>query len=129
MTSGVKVFIAVVVTVFLMAIIFFSAVPAGRELWNNYTHSLEKADEVDYATKKKVEDTARSMIASYEADKLMYEQYKDSTSEEKQSWAEAAKTRANNTAAKYNNYILQNSYIWEDNIPADIKYELEVIKD
>ena len=98
-------------------------------MWNNYTHSLEKADEVDYATKKKVEDTARSMIASYEADKLMYEQYKDNDSEEKQSWAEAAKTRANNTAIKYNNYILENSYVWEDNVPSDINYKLEAIKD
>lgn len=122
-------FVIAIVIIFVAGLIFFSAVPAGRQMWNNYTHSLEKADEVDYATKKKVEDTARSMIASYEADKLMYEQYKDNDSEEKQSWAEAAKTRANNTAIKYNNYILENSYVWEDNVPSDINYKLEVIKD
>jgi len=128
MSSGVKGFLAAIVVVFILGLIFFSAVPAGREMWNNYTHSLEKADEVDYETKKKVEDTVRSMIASYEADKLMYEQYKDSEDADKRDWAEAAKTRANNTASKYNNYILQNSYIWEDNVPADINYKLELIK-
>jgi hypothetical protein len=67
------------------------------------------------------------MISQYEADKLKYEQYKDSDNEEKQSWAENAKLRANDTAASYNNYILENSYVWEDNIPADIKTKLEYI--
>jgi len=128
MSSSVKGVIAAIVVIFVLALIFFTAVPAGRELWNNYTHSLEKADEVDYETKKKVEDTARSMITSYEADKLMYEQYKDSNDEEKQDWAESAKTRANRTASSYNNYILKNSYVWKDNIPSDIKMKLEVIE-
>lgn len=128
MSNGVKGFVAAIAVIFVVVVIFFSAVPAGRQIWNNYTHSLEKADEVDYATKKKVEDTARSMIASYEADKLTYEQYKGSEDEDKRDWAEAAKTRANNTASKYNNYILENSYMWEDNVPADINYKLEVIE-
>lgn len=128
MSSLGKGLVIAIVIIFIAGLVFFTAVPAGRQMWNNYTHSLGKADEVDYATKKKVEDTARSMIASYESDKLMYEQYKDSENEEKRSWAEAAKTRANNTASKYNNYILQNSYVCEDNVPADINYELEVIK-
>ena len=128
MSSLGKGLVIAIVIIFIAGLVFFTAVPAGRQMWNNYTHSLGKADEVDYATKKKVEDTARSMIASYESDKRMYEQYKDSENEEKRSWAEAAKTRANNTASKYNNYILQNSYVWEDNVPADINYELEVIK-
>lgn len=129
MSNTAKGFVAGICAIFILALIFFSAVPVGREMWNNYTHSLEKADEVDYQTKKKVEDTARSMITSYESDKLMYEQYKDSEDEDKRDWAEAAKTRANNTASKYNNYILQNSYVWEDNVPADINFELEIIKD
>ena len=68
------------------------------------------------------------MIASYESDKLTYEQYKDSENEEKQSWAEQAKMRANNTASTYNNYMLKNSYVWENNIPSDIKAELEFIE-
>ena len=35
--------------------------------------------------------------------------------------------RANKTASSYNNYILANSYIWKDNIPADIYNELPII--
>lgn len=47
------------------------------------------------------------MISSYNSDKLIYEQYKDSDDEEKQNWAEQAKMRANKTANTYNNYILK----------------------
>ena len=68
------------------------------------------------------------MIASYESDVSVYNSYKDSEDKEMQSWAEQAKIRANRTAASYNELILKNSYIWEDNIPADIKYELEMLE-
>ena len=68
-------------------------------------------DATSYEKKKKVEDTCRSMIAAYETDKLTYKQYKDSDNEEKQSWAEMAKMRANQTASTYNNYILENSFV------------------
>lgn len=68
------------------------------------------------------------MIASYESDKLMYEQYKDSDNQEKQSWAEQAKIRANKTASTYNNYILKNSFLWGDNIPKDILEELQYLE-
>lgn len=47
---------------------------------------------------------------------------------DKQSWAEQAKMRANKTASTYNNYILENSYIWSGNVPADIATELEYIE-
>ena len=68
------------------------------------------------------------MIASYESDKLIYMQYKDSDNDEKQSWAEQAKMRANKTAVEYNNYILKNSYVWRNNIPNDIYMNLEIIE-
>ena len=68
------------------------------------------------------------MISSYNADALTYEQYKDSENEEKMGWAEQAKMRANKTASTYNNYVLKNSYVWEGNIPADIKGQLEYIE-
>lgn len=84
-------------------------------------------DSTRYESLKKVEDTCRSMIASYESDKLMYEQYKDSDNQEKQSWAEQAKIRANKTASTYNNYILKNSFLWGDNIPKDILEELQYL--
>ena len=84
-------------------------------------------DQTNYETKKKVEDTCRAMIASYNTDKLTYEQYKDSDNEEKQSWAEQAKMRANKTASTYNNYILENSFVWENNVPDDIQRELKYL--
>jgi hypothetical protein len=127
--SKVGTIIVTIISVILIgAIIFFGFTPGGRSVWNSYTHSLEKADENQYETKKQVEDTARSMIASYKSDVATYEQYKDSDNEEKQSWAEQAKMRANRTANSYNEYILKNSYVWEDNIPSDIDYSLPIVE-
>jgi hypothetical protein len=85
-------------------------------------------DATNYETIKKVEDTCRAMISSYESDRLTYEQYRDSDNEEKQSWAEQAKMRANKTAATYNNYILENSFVWSGNVPADIENELDYVE-
>lgn len=108
--------------------IFFGATPKGRAVWNNWFHDVQKVDDAtNYKTLKKVEDTCRAMIASYNADKLTYQQYKDSDDEEKQSWAEQARMRANKTASTYNNYILENSYVWQDNVPSDIYMRLEYI--
>lgn len=110
--------------------IFFGATPTGKVIWNNWFHAVQKADDAtNYETLKKVEDTCRAMIASYNADKLTYQQYKDSDNEEKQSWAEQARMRANKTASTYNNYILENSYVWQDNVPSDIYMRLEYITD
>ena len=117
---------SVVVTILVLAFVFFTFVPAGREMWNNYTHSLEKADEVDYETRKKVEDTARAMIANYNADVATYNAFKDSEIESEREYATQAKLRAIRTATSYNNFILKNNYVWEDNIPSDINYSLEV---
>ncbi|GHU75862.1 hypothetical protein AGMMS49992_20590 [Clostridia bacterium] len=81
-----------------------------------------------YESLKNVEDTARGMIASYEADYLTWKQYKDSTDREELSWAAQARMRANTTASTYNNYLLQNSFVWADNIPRDIRRELATIE-
>lgn len=108
--------------------IYFTATPSGVSAWNNWFGTVQKADDdTNYETLKRVEDTCRSMISSYNSDKLTYEQYKDSDDEEKQNWAEQAKMRANKTASTYNNYILKNDYIWQNNIPADIYRELPYI--
>lgn len=120
--------VTIISVIIIGAIIFFGFTPGGRSIWNSYTHSLEKADENQYETRKQVEDTARAMIASYKSDVATYEQYKDSDNEEKQSWAEQAKMRANRTANSYNEYILKNSYVWEDNIPSDIDYSLPIVE-
>ena len=124
---------AIGVIILIIAIIglpiFFGATPTGKAMRNNWFHAVQKADDAtNYQTRKKVEDTCRAMISSYNADKLTYEQYKDSDNEEKQSWAEQAKMRANKTASTYNNYILKNSYVWEDNVPSDIYMNLAYIE-
>ena len=68
------------------------------------------------------------MIASYQSDVLTYNQYKNSPDTEKQNWAEQARMRANRTAATYNEYMRKNSYVWANNIPADIDERLEYVE-
>ena len=102
--------------------------PHYRGKINEYAYSIQKADDAtNYRTRKTVEDSCRAMIASYTSDKLMYEQYRDSDNEEKQSWGEQARIRANKTAAAYNEYVLKNSFAWDGNVPDDIKKELPYI--
>ena len=120
--------ISILAALILCALINACITPNGRAEWNEHWYEVQKADDAtNYETRKKVEDTCRAMISSYNSDKLTYEQYKDSDNEEKQSWAEQAKMRANKTAASYNNYILSNSYVWKDNVPKDICSELEYL--
>ena len=126
-------FLAVIVTIILIVVVgssvFFGVIPTGKAIWNNWFHAVQKVDDdTNYKTKKKVEDTCRAMIASYNSDKLTYEQYKNSDNEEKQGWAEQAKMRANKTASTYNNYILKNEYVWKGNVPSDIYMTLPYIE-
>lgn len=124
-----KVKIAVYLGIIAGLILHFFLIPAVapeyRAWENTVEHAIQKADDAtNYETLKKVEDTCRAMQASYQADKLTWEQYRLSESEEKRSWADQALTRANRTAATYNAYILENSYVWADNVPKDISKEL-----
>jgi hypothetical protein len=111
-----------------VAVVMFLT-PMGVKLIKSWGHDLQvAADEVDYNTKKQVEDTARSMIASYKSDVLTYEAYINSDDEEEQSWAKQAKIRANTTATSYNEYYLKNNYVWKENIPDDIYHTLETLE-
>ena len=126
-------FFSALVTLFVFVIIIFGIYitffPGGRALINSYDNTMRKVDDrTKYETRKKVEDTARASIATYKSDKSTYEMYKDSVDEEKKSWAEQAKMRANKTANVYNEYMLKNSYVFDGNIPSDINYQLEIIK-
>ncbi len=126
--SKYKKIIAAVCVLVVIALFSWGLSPVGRANINEWFFHVQKADDVtSYKTRKNVEDTCRSMIASYTSDKMMYEQYKDSEDEDKQSWAEMARIRANKTAASYNEYILKNSFVWEGNIPSDIRTELPYI--
>lgn len=113
----------------LSAFIFFALTPDGRTVWNNWFHNVQKADDnTRYETRRHVEDSCRSMMASYGSDRLTWEQYRGSEEPEQRSWADQAKMRANRTASTYNNYVLKNSYVWEGNVPADIRERLEYIE-
>lgn len=124
----IKIIVACVLIV-IGLILFFTITPTGRSIWNKNMYEVQKVDDAtNYQTRKQVEDTCRSMISSYTSDKMTWEQYKDSDSSEKQSWAEQAKMRANKTASSYNEYILKNSFVWDGNVPKDIREELEYIQ-
>ena len=118
----------------LVLIILLSVVSIFLGWFNTWkTNKIEYVDQkiedaTSYETRKTVEDSCRAMVASYEADKLTWEQYNGSENSEQQSWADQAKMRANRTASNYNNYILKNSYVWDGNIPSDILEELPVIE-
>lgn len=129
MSDGWKYFMAfIVLAMIVVPLTYFGATAKGRSEWNNYWHEVEKANEnTSYTTRKQVEDTCRAMIASYNSDVMTYQQFKDYDADEQRAWAAQAKMRANKTANSYNNYILANSYIWKDNIPADICNELSII--
>lgn len=118
----------IVISVIVGIVVFCFLVLGLTGVFNVFEFKLKKIDDAtNYDTIKKVEDTCRAMIASYDADKLAWRMYKDSASAEKQSWAEQAKMRANQTAASYNEYILKNSFIWKENIPPDIASKLDYI--
>lgn len=120
-----KAAVIVLSTLLCLTILFFAFTPSGRGVWNSWLHALQASDDATrYATRKKVEDTCRAMLSSYASDCLTYAQYKSSPVEEKRSWAEQAKMRANKTAATYNEYILKNTYVFRDSIPEDIASSL-----
>lgn len=129
-----KIIGGIIVAVIIIAVMHFFILPdilPDYVAWKNEVeHTIREADDrTNYETRKKVEDTCRAMQASYEADKLTWEQYRESESEEKRGWAEQAKMRANRTAAMYNTFILENGYVWKGNIPRDITHELPYLKE
>ena len=128
MSKTEKVLTAILIALVLMAA-FFCITPVGVALRNSYGFAVQKVDDATrYETRKKVEDICRAMIANYEADRISYEQYKQSDDAEKQGWAEQAKMRANRTAASYNEYYLKNSFVWSGAVPSDIRGSLPYLE-
>ena len=121
--------ILIIVICAILAVLMIILTPIGRSMWNKRMHDVQVADDsTNYETLKKVEVACRAMIASYESDRLTYEQYRDSDDSEERSWATQARMRANRTASTYNNYILENSYVWSNNIPENIDVKLDYIE-
>ena len=129
--KGLKIFAIIILVLIILAGIIIGGIFGGwfKTWFKNTVNYVDRKieDRTSYDTRKKVEDTCRSMIASYKTDKATYEMYKTSDNEEKQSWAEQAKMRANKTANTYNEYMLKNSFVFEGNIPEDIESNLQVI--
>lgn len=129
MEKNVLTVLACIVAIVMLFAIGYAVSPGIRSAFNKVAYDVQKADDAtNYDTLKKVEDTCRAMQASYQADKLTWQQYRNSDSSEQRSWADQALLRANRTAANYNTYILENSYVWEDNVPKDIDKELPYLK-
>lgn len=60
-----------IVSILIIVMIAVPLTPGGRAFLNNWGFTLNKVDEAtSYQIIKKVEDTARAMISSYEADRL-----------------------------------------------------------
>lgn len=122
-------FICISIIVLLLLSAVSSFTPAGRAFWNNLQYQVQKVDDATrYETRKQVEDTCRATIVSYESDRLIWEQYKDSESEEQRGWAESAKIRANKAALTYNEYFLKNNYVFDGNVPSDIRSKLDILE-
>jgi len=84
-------------------------------------------DQTDYTTLRRVEDTARAMVATWEGDRLQWEQFKDSDVQEERNWANGALMRANRTATSFNNFILENSFVWAYGVPDDLQEPLPIL--
>lgn len=129
MSKAEKITIAVIAFIVTLVLLYTFS-PDFRAAMNSHMHAVQEADDATrYETRKKVEDTCRAMIASYETDVLTWQQYNGSDNEERQGWADQARMRANKTASTYNAYILKNSYVWEDNVPYDIRSKLPIVGD
>lgn len=125
--SKVEQILALIIAFFFILVLGYYISPSFRAAINKEMYAVQKADDAtNYTTLKKVEDTCRAMIASYDTDVLTWEQYKNSEGEQR-AWADQARMRANKTAATYNAYILQNSFVWADNVPNDIRQELPIV--
>lgn len=120
-----KTLITVAITLFIALIIFLGFTPFGKQLVLGYDSAMQEAGEISYENRKDVEDTCRSMIATYKSDVDIYNLYKDSDNPNQKNYADAALIRAIKTANEYNEYILKNSFVWKENVPADIYMSLE----
>lgn len=108
------------VILLVVMIIFTPSIIRSCNKW--HARNIEADYDTNWEKRKEIEDTLRGYMASYNADKITYE---TATNEETR---EAAKVRANRTAAVYNEFYLKNSHIWKDRVPEDIKDNLPFLE-
>lgn len=114
-----------IIIICIFSIIYCNPVLGINGFFNKIDYVIKKQNDIQrYENRKRVEDTARAMISSYKNDKIMYQ----TMLKENREVALQAKIRANNTAIQYNEYILKNSFLFENNIPLDIKNNLEILE-
>ena len=112
----------------ILALVFFAVDPKGIETKNEIEKDMINAEmESDYPTYLQAEKDLRSFLASYESDKITYLSNKDNADNTSQQLAKAAKTRANRTAATYNQLLKQTLY-QKVELPDELKNELEYIE-
>lgn len=127
MSKG-QIVLASILGVLIVVVLFFQA-PNIHRFFNNWRFGIQEAhDQTDYATLRRVEDTARAMVASFEADRLQWEQFRDSDVQEERNWANGAMMRANRTASSFNNFMRENSFVWAYGIPSDIDFRMEYLR-
>lgn len=120
--------VSVTVILFGLLLLIIFSIPSKVRLENEFEEAVIQADlETNYRTSIETETTLRSYRASYESDKITYETNKDSADKESQELARAAKTRANRTAATYNN-LLQHSLLDHIKFPEELEKELPYIE-
>lgn len=128
MSDGKRITITILAVISFFTMLFIFS-PEIRGIFNRKAYEVQKVDDVtNYDTLKKIEDTALNMITNYTSDRLYYDQYSKSAKEEEQSWAMQAKARANRTATTFNIYMQENSFLWKDGLPDNLKMTLPIIE-
>lgn len=110
----------VAVILLCLMIICMPSLIKGCNSWD--AANKEANVDTNWDKQKEIEDTLRSYMSSYNADKITYQTATNADTKE------AAKIRANRTAAVYNEYYLKNAHIWKNNVPEDIKEELPYLE-
>lgn len=116
----------IVLTIIGIALFYHS--PARVKLVNDYDKVMTETDlETNYHIAIQTETTLRAYLASYESDRIIYITNKEYTDKESQELSRAAKTRANRTAATYNQ-LLQHSILEHIKVPDELMEELSYIE-
>lgn len=113
------------ILILALAPAFVNVTKTGRGLWNRQMYGVQKVDDATrYSTLRDVEDTCRTMQASYAADVGAYKAY---VAAGQADIAVQVLIRANRTATTYNEFVRKNSYVWKGAIPADIDVDLPLV--